>query len=111
MGWLRARIGRYHLDGLVGIIWMEGWKATDRHLVMWQNILTSPLAYTLPSLPPFLGLLYCNISKLFARGRGTDSIYSLPSAKSADSVFTFTYYHYRAGWGLLSGIPVFNAAT
>lgn len=83
---------------LSGIIWiMKGGNAWSPY-VLWQNILTNPLAYGLAFSAAITWAMYCNIAKRFGHGESgvlfflliTSIVLWLQYTFSAENVLTFT---------------------
>ncbi|PWC11427.1 EamA family transporter [Brenneria roseae subsp. americana] len=83
---------------LSGIIWiMKGGNAWSPY-VLWQNILTNPLAYGLAFSAAITWALYCNIAKRFGHGESgvlfflliTSIVLWLQYTFSAENVLAFT---------------------
>lgn len=62
---------------LVGIVWMMKGESHWSPFVMWQNILTNPLAYGLAFAAAISWALYCNITKRLARGKSGNTVFFL----------------------------------
>lgn len=60
---------------LVGIVWMMKGESQWSPLVMWHNILTNPLAYSLAFAAAISWALYCNITKRLGQGKSGNTLF------------------------------------
>lgn len=65
---------------LIGIVWiMKGGSGWSPQL-LWRNILTNPLAYALAFAAAVSWALYCNITKRYAQGKNSNTLFFLAVA-------------------------------
>lgn len=62
---------------LVGIVWMMKGESPWSPVVMWHNILTNPLAYSLAFAAAISWALYCNITKRLGQGKSGNTLFFL----------------------------------